>query len=65
MATDKTKTWINGESTLWYSPNAALDLTWLDGESWVLDEYVPAGGGSVVPIIMQQLNQFDGGSLLL
>lgn len=36
---DKTGTWSLGESMLWYSPSAGLDVTWSLGESYLLDDF--------------------------
>jgi hypothetical protein len=55
MATENTATWSLGESVIWYTPNLALDPIWSLGESIILDEYVAAGGGSAIPLLVDFL----------
>ena len=49
MATDKTGTWGEGESILWYTPTTSLDTEWAEGGSMLLDEYEAPVGGVAYP----------------
>lgn len=52
MATDKTATWSEGESVLWYNPTTGLDHMYFFGESAFLDETSIIVSGSFIPHIM-------------
>jgi hypothetical protein len=53
--------WLDGVAQAILSSGTTPTVSWVDGLPVVVHEYVASGDGSVVPRIMQAMNQFQGG----